>query len=184
MDLCSMLEAGPDGIHGGMWPSPPNERPFVQRFVAVPDVAACVAQASALGATVVIPPSMLPDGDAMAVIATPSGLSIGLCTLRSPTQSTDEVIVDRSAWTTADARPVSLADPFDSQTSVRQTQGLLNTFTEIFTMLGVAILSIYFMLTMEIEKLSNPVGVLIALALALGSVCVAARNYSKRRRGF
>ena len=76
------ITAGADGIHGGMWPSPPSERPFVQLFVAVPDVAACVARAGSLGATVLVPASMLPDGDTMAIIAEPSGLSIGVCTLR------------------------------------------------------------------------------------------------------
>jgi hypothetical protein len=172
-----------DGIHGGTWPSPPNERPFVQMLVAVPDVAACVAQASALGATIVVPPSMLPDVDAMAIIATPSGLSIGVCALRSPVQGTETVTAEIWSRSTAHARLVSLGDPVDSLTSAQQTQGVLNTFTEIFTMLGVAILSIYFMLTMEIGKLAHPVGVLIALALALGSVCVAVRNYSGRRRG-
>jgi predicted enzyme related to lactoylglutathione lyase len=51
------------GIDGGIWPAPPQERGFVQLFVEVPDVEACVATAVGLGATVVVPTSVLPDGD-------------------------------------------------------------------------------------------------------------------------
>jgi uncharacterized protein len=76
------IRTGNGGIDGGMWPAPPQERPFVQLFVAVPDVEACVARASGLGATVVVPASTLPDGDTMAVILEPSGLSVGICKQR------------------------------------------------------------------------------------------------------
>jgi predicted enzyme related to lactoylglutathione lyase len=76
------LKTGGDGIDGGVWPGPPQERPFVQLFVAVPNIDQCVADAETLGAKVIVPKSVLPDGDAMAVLLDPSGLSIGICTLR------------------------------------------------------------------------------------------------------
>jgi predicted enzyme related to lactoylglutathione lyase len=63
---------------GGVWPSPPEGRTFVQLFVAVPDVAAAVARATSLGAQVAVPPQLLPDGDEMAVIVGPDGLAWGL----------------------------------------------------------------------------------------------------------
>lgn len=69
-----------DGIKGGIWPCPPGAQAIVQIFVQVPDVSAHVAKAQALGATVVIPPSKLPDGDEMAVILDPDGLPLGLMT--------------------------------------------------------------------------------------------------------
>lgn len=76
------VKAGDGGIDGGVWPGPPAERPFVQLFVAVSDVDACIASATKLGATVLVPKSSLPDGDAMAVLQDPTGLSLGICTLR------------------------------------------------------------------------------------------------------
>jgi uncharacterized protein len=68
----------PRGISGGVWPSPPEGHNLVQLFVEVDDVAACVARATRLGASVIVPPSELPDGDAMAIILDPAGLSFGL----------------------------------------------------------------------------------------------------------
>jgi uncharacterized protein len=76
------IAAGDGGIGGGVWPTPPGIAPFVQLFTAVPDVAACVAEATRLGATVLVPPSALPDGDVMAVLRDPSGLPFAVCTLR------------------------------------------------------------------------------------------------------
>lgn len=72
------------GISGGIWPCPPEGHAMVQVFVAVADVSAHVAKAKALGATVVIPPSRLPDGDEMAVILDPDGLAVGLMAERKP----------------------------------------------------------------------------------------------------
>lgn len=77
------VDTGPEGLPGGVWPGPPEERPFVQLFVSVPDVAAAAEQAKALGATIVIPHTVLPDGDAMAILADPTGLPIAVCSLRS-----------------------------------------------------------------------------------------------------
>jgi hypothetical protein len=70
------------GIEGGIWPAPPDQRGFVQLFVEVPDVEASLRKAIGLGATVLVPRSVLPDGDEMAVILDPTGMSVGLCTLR------------------------------------------------------------------------------------------------------
>ena len=68
----------PKGINGGVWPSPPEGHNLVQLFVEVDDVAAYVAKAAALGATVIVPPSELPDGDALAIVLDPAGLSFGI----------------------------------------------------------------------------------------------------------
>jgi predicted enzyme related to lactoylglutathione lyase len=70
------IETGSDaGIAGGVWPGPQN---FVQLFVEVEDVAAAVGKARALGAKVVIPASILPDGDEMAVLLDPLGMAFGV----------------------------------------------------------------------------------------------------------
>ena len=68
-------EAG--GIPGGIWPAPPEAPNFVQLFVAVEDCAKAVAKAVELGAKTIVPPSVLPDGDTMAVVLDPAGMSVG-----------------------------------------------------------------------------------------------------------
>jgi predicted enzyme related to lactoylglutathione lyase len=68
----------PRGINGGVWPSPPGGGSMVQLFVEVDDVEAYVAKAIGLGATVIVPNSVLPDGDAIAVLLDPTGLSFGV----------------------------------------------------------------------------------------------------------
>ena len=78
------LNSGSDrGIDGGVWPAPPQVPGFVQLFVEVPDIDACVANAVRLGASVIVPKSKLPDGDAMAVLRDPTGLSFAVCTMRT-----------------------------------------------------------------------------------------------------
>ena len=72
------IEAQPGGIGGGIWPAPPDTPAFVQMFVAVDDVAATVERAVAAGASVIVPVSVLPDGDEMAVLRDPSGVPMGL----------------------------------------------------------------------------------------------------------
>lgn len=72
------IETGDGGIQGGVWPGPASEKPFVQLFVSVSDVDQSSAEAARLGASVVVPPSTLPDGDRMAVLVDPTGLSFGL----------------------------------------------------------------------------------------------------------
>jgi predicted enzyme related to lactoylglutathione lyase len=66
------------GIDGGIWPAPPSAPTFVQLFVEVADCAAYVESARALGATVVMPPQALPDGDVMAILQDPAGMSFGI----------------------------------------------------------------------------------------------------------
>ena len=66
------------GIPGGIWPCPPEGHPLVQLFVEVEDVQAYLDKAQELGGNVVLPPQMLPDGDEMAMIVDPEGMSIGL----------------------------------------------------------------------------------------------------------
>lgn len=74
------VRAGEGGMHGGVWPAPRDARPFVQLFVEVADIDACVEQAVALGAQVVVPKSALPEGGAMAVFLDPQGLPIAVRT--------------------------------------------------------------------------------------------------------
>jgi len=74
-----MLDTGSArGIAGGVWPSPPEGHNLVQLFVEVDDIDAFIAKASALGASVIVPKSELPDGDALAIVLDPAGLSFGL----------------------------------------------------------------------------------------------------------
>ncbi len=67
-----------DGIQGGIWPAPPQAQDFVQLFVAVTDVKAKVAEAQAIGAKILIPPTVLPEGDEMAVLHDPNGMSFAV----------------------------------------------------------------------------------------------------------
>ncbi|MGH9143985.1 MAG: VOC family protein [Vicinamibacterales bacterium] len=73
------LDTGsPRGIGGGVWPSPPEGHNLVQLVIEVDDVDAYIEKAVKLGAAVIVPKSELPDGDAMAIILDPAGLSFGL----------------------------------------------------------------------------------------------------------
>jgi predicted enzyme related to lactoylglutathione lyase len=75
----------PRGINGGIWPAPSDGHSLVQLFVEVDDIDAFVAKATTLGATVLVPGSQLPDGDAIAILLDPAGLSFGLYRPRNPT---------------------------------------------------------------------------------------------------
>jgi uncharacterized protein len=74
----------PSSIDGGVWPAPAGSTPFVQLFIEVEDVDASMARAEKLGAKVLVPKSVLPDGDTMAVLQDPSGMSFGICTMQRP----------------------------------------------------------------------------------------------------
>lgn len=74
---------GGKGIDGGIWPAPPQVPGFVQLFIEVPDVEASVTAAVNLGAVVVVPTSHLPDGDVMAVLRDPGGITFGVCHTRA-----------------------------------------------------------------------------------------------------
>ena len=66
------------GIEGGIWPSPPEGDSRVQLFVKVDDVRGYLDKAVRLGAQVVVPPQVLPDGDELAIFVDAEGLSTGL----------------------------------------------------------------------------------------------------------
>ncbi|HYV47572.1 MAG TPA: VOC family protein [Myxococcaceae bacterium] len=66
------------GIGGGIWPAPPEGHSAVQLMVEMSDVAGGVARVQAAGGRVIMPPQVLPDGDTLAIVADPEGLTIGL----------------------------------------------------------------------------------------------------------
>lgn len=66
------------GIQGGIWPAPSQSPNFVQLFVAVDDVKAAIGKAEGLGAKTIIPATVLPEGDEMAVMHDPQGMSFAL----------------------------------------------------------------------------------------------------------
>jgi hypothetical protein len=67
-----------EGIQGGIWPAPPQAPNFVQLFMAVEDVGAALKRAEELGAKTIIPATTLPEGDEMAVMLDPQGMSFAL----------------------------------------------------------------------------------------------------------
>jgi uncharacterized protein len=66
------------GCPGGVWPAPPEAPTFVQLFVQVADVDAVVAAVVARGGGVVVPRSVLPDGEVMAILRDPFGATVGV----------------------------------------------------------------------------------------------------------
>lgn len=66
------------GIDGGVWPSPAPGHATVQLFIEVDDVAGQLDRAVALGAKVLVPRTVLPDGDVMALLVDPAGLPFGI----------------------------------------------------------------------------------------------------------
>ena len=66
------------GIQGGIWPAPPQAPNFAQIFVSVQDVKAVIKDAESVGAKVIIPATMLPEGDEMAVLLDPDGMSFAI----------------------------------------------------------------------------------------------------------
>lgn len=82
------IETGDDrGIDGGVWPSPPEGHNLVQLFIQVEDIDATVDKATAAGAQVLFPRQLLPNGEAMAILLDPAGLSFGLYTPASRSSS-------------------------------------------------------------------------------------------------
>ena len=74
-----MVDTGSErGINGGIWPAPPEGRGMVSLFVEVDDVQKYATKATGLGAKVVIPPQKLPDGDEMAMLLDPEGITLGI----------------------------------------------------------------------------------------------------------
>jgi uncharacterized protein len=66
------------GIPGGFWPAPPEASAFVQLFVEVGDVAETIKKVTANGGSVLIPPQTLPQGEQMAVLRDPMGVTFGV----------------------------------------------------------------------------------------------------------
>ncbi len=67
-----------EGIQGGIWPAPPGAPTANQLFMAVDDLDAKCTAAQSLGAKLLIPPTTLPEGDAIAVLLDPQGMSFAL----------------------------------------------------------------------------------------------------------
>jgi uncharacterized protein len=67
-----------EGIQGGIWPAPPEAHNFVQLFIGVDSVKGFVEKAEGLGAKTLIPPTVLPEGDEMAVLRDPAGMPFAL----------------------------------------------------------------------------------------------------------
>ena len=67
-----------EGIQGGIWPAPPQSTNFVQLFMKVDDVPQSVKRAQELGAKLLIPPTVLPGGDEMAVLHDPQGMPFAI----------------------------------------------------------------------------------------------------------
>ena len=67
-----------EGIQGGIWPAPPQAANFVQLFVSVDNVQAAIQDGESLGAKVIIPATVLPEGDEMAVLLDPDGMSFAV----------------------------------------------------------------------------------------------------------
>jgi len=72
------VSTGAGGLSGGIWPSPPNGHSLVQLFVSVDSVAEYHARAEKMGATTIVAPQKLPDGDELAIMLDPSGVPFGL----------------------------------------------------------------------------------------------------------
>lgn len=72
--------AADGGCPGGVWPAPPEAPTFVQLIVQVADVDAAIAAAIARGGQVVVPRSVLPDGEVMAILRDPFGTTVGVMT--------------------------------------------------------------------------------------------------------
>ena len=60
------------------WPAPPEGHSFVQLFVDVDDVGKTIEKTRELGGSVIIPAQKLPDGDEMAILLDPEGVSFGV----------------------------------------------------------------------------------------------------------
>lgn len=73
------INTGSDrGIAGGIWPSPPEGKDFVQLFIEVDDIDAVVTSITRSGGNIIMPPQTLPDGDRMAIALDPLGVAFGL----------------------------------------------------------------------------------------------------------
>jgi uncharacterized protein len=70
------------GISGGFWPAPPEANAFVQLFLEVSDMAKTIDKVSQHGGSVLIPAQNLPEGDQMAILRDPMGVTFGVVTAK------------------------------------------------------------------------------------------------------
>ena len=73
-----MVEAGEGGIAGGIGQAPEGGRGWVTFYTKVASLERAVEQAEALGSTVLVPITNLPD-TRIAVVTDPEGNAVGLC---------------------------------------------------------------------------------------------------------
>jgi predicted enzyme related to lactoylglutathione lyase len=66
------------GISGGFWPAPPEANAFVQLFMEAADMAKTIEKVTQNGGSVLIPPQTLPEGDQMAILRDPVGITFGV----------------------------------------------------------------------------------------------------------
>ncbi len=78
-----IAKTGDGGMDGGFWPAPPTTPSFVQLFVEVDDVAQAVERATGFGGGIIVPPQMLPNGDQLAILRDPEGVSFGVMQRRA-----------------------------------------------------------------------------------------------------
>lgn len=72
-----MVAPADGGIGGGVGRAPQGPG-WTTFYVAVPDVDGTVAQATAMGSSVLLPKTDLPDGAQIAVVTDPDGRPVGL----------------------------------------------------------------------------------------------------------
>lgn len=70
------------GIQGGIWPAPAGTPAMIQLFVEVGDIDATIESVTQNGGSILVPKCALPDGDVMAVVRDPGGISVGLVLAR------------------------------------------------------------------------------------------------------
>ena len=74
-----MVDPGPaKGMPGGFWPAPAETPSFVQLFIEVADIQETIRRVTEHSGTVLIPPQTLPQGEQMAILRDPMGVSFGL----------------------------------------------------------------------------------------------------------
>jgi len=66
------------GIGGGFWPAPPEANAMVQLFVEVTDMSETINKVTHNGGSILIPPQTLPQGEQMAILRDPMGLTFGV----------------------------------------------------------------------------------------------------------
>ena len=74
-----LVDGNETGIGGGIGPDPEGGPGYVTVYIGVDDINAAMAKAQQLGASVVMPPTELPDfGVTFALFADPAGHVVGL----------------------------------------------------------------------------------------------------------